>query len=33
MLEVDPGLSSTQPVLPNPGYGSVFMPHRWKGPC
>ena len=33
MLEVDPGLSSTQPVLPTPGYGSVFMPHRWKGPC
>jgi homopolymeric O-antigen transport system ATP-binding protein len=32
MLDVDPGISGTRPVLATPGYGSVYMPHRWTGP-
>ena len=33
MLDVDQGMSGVRPVVATPGYGSVFMPHRWMGPC
>ena len=33
MLDVDPGISGSRPVLATPGYGSVYMPHRWTGVC
>jgi lipopolysaccharide transport system ATP-binding protein len=33
MLDVDPGISGSRPVLATPGYGSVYMPHRWTGAC
>lgn len=33
MLDVDPGFSGARPVVATPGYGSVYMPHRWSGPC
>jgi homopolymeric O-antigen transport system ATP-binding protein len=33
ILDVDPGVSGARPVVATPGYGSVFMPHRWMGPC
>ena len=33
MLDVDQGISGARPVVATPGYGSVFMPHRWTGPC
>ena len=33
MLEVDQGISGGRRVVATPGYGSVFMPHRWVGPC
>lgn len=33
ILDVDPGVSGGRPVVATPGYGSVFMPHRWTGPC
>ena len=33
MLDVDQGISGTQLLVATPGYGSVYMPHRWVGPC
>jgi lipopolysaccharide transport system ATP-binding protein len=33
ILDVDQGISGARPVVATPGYGSVFMPHRWIGPC
>ena len=33
MLDVDQGISGAQPLVATPGYGSVYMPHRWVGPC
>jgi len=33
ILDVDQGISGAQPIVATPGYGSVFMPHRWTGPC
>lgn len=33
VLDVDQGIAGARPVVATPGYGSVFMPHRWIGPC
>lgn len=33
VLDVDPSVAGARPVVATPGYGSVFMPHRWIGPC
>jgi len=33
VLEIRQGIAGARPVVAAPGYGSVFMPHRWTRPC